>query len=468
MKRLSLLLLVFLFCSGFSLGEKWFEKYGLTQQDMNSIEGIPKILTVFKGNIDDDNVNACYGIAVHGAKANKYFDDVAKFALANTNNPNVFYAALSSAVTIFKDNDRALLETLIYNGITHQNEEVRRRIYNSAHNSTISKLDVYSDRILLSLETSSKSENSKSARKQALLALKTMKSKITSANQYSQKPTKQYTSQPLIDHGLKLEKSPYSIAVIIGNMNYMSSKKSVPNVDYAINDAKAIKDILVNVKGYREGNIIYLEDATQAEMVSTLGNKDNHKGRLFNWVRPESDVFIYYSGHGAPSLTDGSGYLLPVDADPTTVELNGYPLDTLYRNIAKLPAKSITVVIDACFSGSSQGGTITKNASSISLKPITMPKVQDGINVLAATNVGEIASWDTEAQHSLFTSYFLKALNGEADKKPYGNEDRQVALAEVQEFLNQEVTYMARRQYGRDQNPQISGNSAFVFSTLKE
>lgn len=295
-----------------------------------------------------------------------------------------------------------------------------------------------------------------------------MKSKITSANQYSQKPTKQYTSQPLIDHGLKLEKSPYSIAVIIGNMNYMSSKKSVPNVDYAINDAKAIKDILVNVKGYREGNIIYLEDATQAEMVSTLGNKDNHKGRLFNWVRPESDVFIYYSGHGAPSLTDGSGYLLPVDADPTTVELNGYPLDTLYRNIAKLPAKSITVVIDACFSGSSQGGTITKNASSISLKPITMPKVQDGINVLAATNVGEIASWDTEAQHSLFTSYFLKALNGEADKKPYGNEDRQVALAEVQEFLNQEVTYMARRQYGRDQNPQISGNSAFVFSTLKE
>ena len=65
-------------------------------------------------------------------------------------------------------------------------------------------------------------------------------------------------------------------------------------------------------------------------------------------------------------------------------------------------------------------------------------------------------------------SYLLKALNGAADKKPYGNEDHKVDLAEVQKYVNLEVTYMARRQYGRDQNPQISGNSAFVFSSLKE
>ncbi|OGR29432.1 MAG: hypothetical protein A2091_01675 [Desulfuromonadales bacterium GWD2_61_12] len=468
MKKLFPLLLVFLFCSGFSLGEKWFEKYSITQAELTSLAGIPKILTVFAGTVDNDKVNACYNIAVHKTEANQYFADVARFALDNVGNTNVFYAALSSAVTIFKDNDRDLLEKLIYAGATHPNEEVRRKVYNSSYNSTISRLNVASDRLLQSLENSARNEPSAGARKQALLALNTMKAKSKATSASTPKPAPKYTSKAKTDSGLKPEKNQHAVAVIIGNMNYMSAKKSVPNVDYALNDAQAIKEILVNVKGYREGNIIYLEDATQAEMVSTLGNKDNHKGRLFNWVRPESDVFIYYSGHGAPSLTDGSGYLLPVDADPTTVELNGYPLDTLYRNIAKLPARSITVVIDACFSGSSQGGTITKNASSIALKPITLPKVQNGINVLAATDVGEIASWDTEAQHSLFTSYFLKALSGEADQKPYGNEDRQISLAEVQEFLSLEVTYMARRQYGRDQNPQISGNSAFVFSTLKE
>lgn len=468
MKKLSLLLLVLLLCSGFSLGEKWFEKYGLTQAELTSLAGIPKILTVFAGNIDNDKVNACYNIAVHKTQANQYFADVAGFALDNVSNANVFYAALSAAVTIFKENDRALLETLIYTGVTHPNEDVRKKVYSSSYNNTISRLNVSSERLLQALDHAAKNEPSAGGRKQALLALKTMKAKSQVAMASSPKPVQRYPSKPKADSGLKQEKNNHAVAVIIGNMNYMSAKKSVPNVDYAINDARAIREILVEVKGYREGNIIYLEDATQAEMVSTLGNKDNHKGRLFNWVRPESDVFIYYSGHGAPSLTDGSGYLLPVDADPTTVELNGYPLDTLYQNIAKLSAKSITVVIDACFSGSSQGGTITKNASSISLKPITLPKVQKGINVLAATDVGEIASWDTEAQHSLFTSYFLKALNGEADQKPYGNEDRQVSLAEVEEFLHQEVTYMARRNYGRDQNPQISGNAGFVFSTLKE
>lgn len=468
MKKLFPLLLVFLFCTGFALGEKWFEKYGLTQAELTSLGGIPKILTVFAGTIDDDKVNACYNIAVHKSAANQYFPDVATFALDNIDNANVFYASLSAAVTIFKENDRDLLEKLIYAGVTHPNEEIRRKVYNSSYNSTISRLNVSSDRLLAALDSASKNEPAAGGRKQALLALNTMKSKSHATTSSSPKPSQQYSSKPKTDHGLKQEKNPYAVAVIIGNRNYLSAKKSVPNVDYAINDARAIKDILVNVKGYREGNIIYLEDATQAEMVSTLGNKDNHKGRLFNWVRPESDVFIYYSGHGAPSLTDGSGYLLPVDADPTTVELNGYPLDTLYQNIAKLPARSITVVIDACFSGSSQGGTITRNASSIALKPITLPKVQNGINVLTATDVGEIASWDTETQHSLFTSYFLKALSGEADQKPYGNEDRQISLGEVQEFLKQEVTYMARRQYGRDQNPQISGNAGFVFSALKE
>ena len=204
-------------------------------------------------------------------------------------------------------------------------------------------------------------------------------------------------------------------------------------------------------------------------MVSALGNKESYKGKLYNWVRPqESDVYVYYSGHGAPSLTDGSGYLLPVNADPSTVELNGYSLDTLYANLAKLPAKNITIMIDACFSGSSQSGTITKNASSISLKPIEMPRASGNMNILCATSVGEVASWDANNKHGLFTSYFLKGISGEADKGKTGDGDNKVSLAELKRYLNLEVPYMARRQYGREQNPQLAGDANFIFSTVSD
>jgi hypothetical protein len=261
----------------------------------------------------------------------------------------------------------------------------------------------------------------------------------------------------------------YSVALIIGNKSYFSSGNSVPDVDYAINDAAAIKEYLIDAKGYKEGNIIYLENASQAQIISALGNEKSFKGKLYNWVRPqESDVFVYYSGHGAPSLTDGSGYLLPTNADPSTVELNGYSINTLYANLAKLPAKSVTVVIDACFSGSSQAGSITQKASSISLKPIVMPKKASNMNVLTATNIGEVASWDTESKHGLFTSYFLKAINGDADKGKSGNTDKKVSLSEIKKYLDLKVTYMARRQYGREQNPQVSGDGDFVFSALAQ
>ncbi len=64
--------------------------------------------------------------------------------------------------------------------------------------------------------------------------------------------------------------------------------------------------------GVREGNIIYLKDATGAQLTEVVGNKENHKAQLFNWVKPnKSNVYVYYAGHGAPASKDGSAFLVP-------------------------------------------------------------------------------------------------------------------------------------------------------------
>ena len=124
-----------------------------------------------------------------------------------------------------------------------------------------------------------------------------------------------------------------AVAVIIGNKAYTGD---TPEVTYAHNDAEAMKRYVIDVLGYREGNIIDLRDATKGQFESVFGSAGNHRGQLFNWVRPgRSDVTVFYSGHGVPGLQDRRGYLLPVDADPNFAELAGYPLDTLYANLGR-------------------------------------------------------------------------------------------------------------------------------------
>ena len=257
------------------------------------------------------------------------------------------------------------------------------------------------------------------------------------------------------------EKRRYDIAVIIGNRNYSGG---TPKVDFAHNDAGKMKQFVVDQLGYRTGNVLELRDTTKAQLEAVFGNNKTHKGKLNNWVRPgKSSVIVFYSGHGTPGLKDRRGYLLPVDADPNLVELNGYPVDTLYKNLNKIPAKSITVYLDACFSGDSPRGMIIRSTSGISVQPI-IPKKSGNLTILTAARGDQFASWDEKAKLGLFTRYLLDALKGAADGAGYGNRDRKVTVAEVKKYLSDEMTYQARRLYSREQNPTVKGKPNRVLS----
>ena len=247
---------------------------------------------------------------------------------------------------------------------------------------------------------------------------------------------------------------PDDIAVIIGNADY-SSAKDIPDVVPAHADAESFKRYAMTALGVREGNIIDIRDATQADLVSVFGSERSHKGKLFNWVLPGvSRVHVYFAGHGAPAGPDGTPYLVPVDADAATVELNGYPLDLLYGNLSKVPARSIKVVLEACFSGASQAGSVIPRASGIFIKPKPQ-NVPGNVTVIAAGGAAQIASWEQDSSHGLFTKYYLLGLSGEADKNPHGDGNGSVSLRELDAYLNGTLTYFARRYYGRDQKAQI-------------
>lgn len=260
------------------------------------------------------------------------------------------------------------------------------------------------------------------------------------------------------------DKNPYAVAVIIGNKNY---KNRLPQVDFAHNDAEAMKRFLVEVSGVSQGNIIDLRDATLDRMEAVLGNERSHKGKLWRWLRPtESDVFIFYSGHGVPGSKDGRQYLLPVDADPNTPEIHGYPTELLYENLARLEARSVTVFLDACFSGESPGGPLVRAASGIRVTPKPGPAVP--FTVLSAAAKDQVASWDKDAGHGLFTKHLLDALYGAADDKRYGNEDSRITVSEVKRYLDREMSYAARRHFGREQQATVIGDPEKVIVTLEK
>ena len=227
------------------------------------------------------------------------------------------------------------------------------------------------------------------------------------------------------------------VAVIIGNKGYRNA--DVPQVSFAHNDADAIRRYVTGVLGFRERNIIDLRDATQTEIEATFGNERSHKGELWRLIREgKSDVVVFYSGHGTAGLKDGLGYLLPVDAAPANAEINGFPLRVLYANLSKLDARSVLVLLDACFSGFSHAGTLVPAGSGIMVTPKVEAPPPSGLTVLTAAGAREIASWDEEARLGLFTRYFLEGVDGAADRKLYGgDEDGTVTAVEVKSYLDE-------------------------------
>ncbi len=250
----------------------------------------------------------------------------------------------------------------------------------------------------------------------------------------------------------------YDVAVVIGNKNY--SAAGAPDVDYAIRDARVMREYLTRTMGFDSANIIYAEDATLTRLTGIFGSEADYRGQLYKWIKPgKSRLFVYYAGHGAPDLDNGEAYFVPVDANPQLLKVQGYKVQTLYNNLEKLRAKGLTVVLDACFSGGSPKGMLFKGTSSLVARVKDTHKPTTAL-LMASSGSSEVSSWYPEKRHALFTYFFLKGLQGEADT----NKDGKITAGEMKTYLNEQVPYMARRLTGNEQTPQITGADSEVLA----
>ncbi|OGR96617.1 MAG: hypothetical protein A2V88_01830 [Elusimicrobia bacterium RBG_16_66_12] len=227
---------------------------------------------------------------------------------------------------------------------------------------------------------------------------------------------------------------PRSFAVVIGIERY---REKLPNADFAAGDAKLTAEYLKRVLGMPGENIALLTDDHAAK-----GDFEKYLERwLPNRVHAGDEVFIYYSGHGAPNPAKGDAYMVPYDGDPTYIEQTGYSVKRLYDQLAKLPAKQVYVAMDSCFSGAGGRSVIAQGARP--LVSLVQNELPANITVLAASAGDQISNSYQEKGHGLFTYFLLKGLR---EKGP--------DMRAVYDYLKPEVSRVAREQYNADQDPQ--------------
>jgi len=241
-----------------------------------------------------------------------------------------------------------------------------------------------------------------------------------------------------------------AIGIVIGNKDY----RNITDVDFAENDADAMTDLFRNTFGIREGNIITKKNVYKSEFEALFGSSDRSQGMIHNLSRPESDVYIYYSGHGSVD-NNGKTYLIPVELEKNSLEIQGYSIDLMYENLSKLNVRSITVIIDACFTGE----VAYENVSPIQFR-ITDPVLKNhNMVVLCATSKNQYASWDIKSLQGVFTQTILECF--ENYQSTDVDRDRKITVNELYQKVSDfydGVPYRARLQ-SNTQIPTLKGHN---------
>jgi formylglycine-generating enzyme required for sulfatase activity len=221
-----------------------------------------------------------------------------------------------------------------------------------------------------------------------------------------------------------------SWAVIIGINDYQRVRK----LNFAVNDAKAVGQLLQEKYGFDKDHILtlYNNQATKEGILRVLGDELPYK------VRERDRLLIYFAGHGETNL--GNGYLIPVDYRQGKYRATAISMTELKDILKDIRAKHIYLVLDACYSGMffTQRAVVVEKTHPRYLREITKRKARQ-----ALTAGGKEPVTDSGYKnHSAFTGTFLEALNtGYADY----NGDGIITASEINAYIQPKVAELAEQ-----------------------
>ncbi len=241
-----------------------------------------------------------------------------------------------------------------------------------------------------------------------------------------------------------------AVAIIIGIQNY----KRVPNADFANNDAREFSEYAIRALGIKPEKIKMLLD-DEADEVNIVKAFENWLPIQVN--KDKTDVYVFYSGHGLPSSDGKSLYFLPHGVDKELLSRTAVAQNDIIAALTAAKPKSVTMFIDACYSGQTRGGDVLlANAKPVSLKADKHAYPPNFIVITASAN-DQISSSSPELKHGIFSFYLMKGMEGDAD----ANQDGKITVGEMQDYLSDKVARQAMTM-NRNQNTQLLGDSSRI------
>lgn len=241
-----------------------------------------------------------------------------------------------------------------------------------------------------------------------------------------------------------------AVAIIIGIQDY----GRVPKAEFASNDARAFYDYAVRGLGVRPENIKILLD----QEASDIGILSAFK----NWLplktrKGQTDVYVFFSGHGLPSDDGSNLYMLPYGVDRQFLDRTAIKQSELIAALQAVSPRSVTMFMDACYSGQIRTGeTLLASARPIAIqaKASSFPP---NFHVISASAPDQLASSSPDLKHGVFSYFLMKGMEGEADE----NNDGNITMAEMQSYLKEYVGKKAM-SLNRTQVPQLTGDQSRV------
>ena len=139
--------------------------------------------------------------------------------------------------------------------------------------------------------------------------------------------------------------------------------------------------------------------------------------------------------------TDGSG----------TNTASGYSLDEMYSKLGRTKAKSVTVFLDACFSGAIRGDGMLASARGVAVKVKKNSVTTGNLVVFSAAQGDETAYPYNEKGHGMFTYFLLKKLQESKGEVTYG---------ELGKYIKEQVSRRAIVINEKSQTPTVIPSSS--------
>ncbi|MBL0234671.1 MAG: caspase family protein [Chitinophagaceae bacterium] len=199
--------------------------------------------------------------------------------------------------------------------------------------------------------------------------------------------------------------------------------QSWPQLNNARKDGSDFKQLMVETFGFQPANV--------KELYDTRASRDSIFNQLMSYVKTlnENDrLLIYFAGHGFYDPDLELGYWVPYEARINSSQDYINNLDVT-RMIRKMKAKSIFLIVDACYSGqllrdmrSDQKGDYRSRLVLCSGKLQPVPDGKPGENSPFAKQV--LYYLQKEKGHDILATALIESLkqsfHGTAEQKPVG------------------------------------------------